>query len=134
MSEAIAELATESMEGSPAVVSCRRLPSGFANSNYRLETSSGVFLLRHRTDQDRPEVLFELDVLDWLHTHHFPAPDALRFQGGQRWIAGPGDSHLVLLEWLEGEEPELKDETVTTIARALGDLHCHRLTHQHASV
>ncbi len=123
MAETIAELAAARMAGSPAVVSCRRMPSGFANANYRLETSAGVVLLRHRTVQDRAEVLFELDVLEWLGTQGFPAPAALRFDAGDRWIAGPDDTYLVLLEWLEGAEPELQSSTVTTIARALGDLH-----------
>ena len=87
------------------------MPSGFANANYRLETSAGVVLLRHRPVQDRAEVLFELDVLEWLGTQGFPAPAALRFDAGDRWIAGPDDTYLVLLEWLEGAEPELQNST-----------------------
>ena len=123
MSERIAEFAVERMEGSPAVVSCLRMASGYANSNYRLETSAGIFLLRHRIGPDQSEVTYELDVLDWLRSHRFPAPAALHFGCGERWLAGPGDSHVVLLEWLEGTEPESNESTVAAIACALGDLH-----------
>ena len=123
MTEGIAQTATACIEGSPGVMRCTRMPSGFANANYRLETSAGVYLLRHRSGLDRSEVEFELDVLDWLQSRRFPAPAAIRFSGGERYLAGPDGSHLVLLEWLEGSEPESSESNVATIAHALGDLH-----------
>ena len=123
MIEPIAEAAAARIPGSPRVVSCRRMSSGFANANYRLETSGGIFLLRECTNRDRACVEYELDALDWLSSHQFPSPAAIRFDGGERWIAGPGDSFVVLLEWLDGSEPVPDDTVVRTIAHSLGDLH-----------
>jgi homoserine kinase type II len=123
MTEPIARAAANRMEGFPAVLSCQRMSSGFSNSNYRFETSSGVFLLRECTGRDRPGVDYELNVLDWLRAHNFPSSAAIRFGDGERWISGPRGSLLVLLEWLDGSEPLCEQVTVKTIARALGDLH-----------
>lgn len=119
----LAETVASRIDGSPSVVSCERMSSGYSNANYRLETSAGAFLLRHRINQDQSEVEQELDILDWLRSAAFPAPAAIRFTGGDRWIAGPEDTYLVLLEWLEGSEPEPNHPNVTSIARALGDFH-----------
>jgi Ser/Thr protein kinase RdoA (MazF antagonist) len=97
MSEAIATVAASRMEGLPAVLSCERMSSGFSNANYRLETSTGKFLLRECTGRDRAGVEYELDVLDWLRSHQFPSAASIRFDGGDRWISGPGDSMVVVL-------------------------------------
>ena len=85
----LAETVASRIDGSPSVVSCERMSSGYSNANYRLETSAGAFLLRHRINQDQSEVEQELDILDWLRSAAFPAPAAIRFTGGDRWIAGP---------------------------------------------
>ena len=119
----LAETVASRIDGSPTVVSCERMSSGYANANYRLETSEGIFLLRHRINQDRSEVEHELDILDWLRRSAFPAPAAIRFIGDDRWIAGPNNTHIVLLEWLEGVQPEPNHPNAITIARALGDFH-----------
>lgn len=121
--EEIAEFTASHLEGSPTVVSCQRMPSGFANANYRLETTSGVFLLRDRLEQDRAEILYEIQVLDWLQRRQFPATPVIPFANGESYLAGPDDTNLVLLEWLEGSEPEPNHATAVTIARALADLH-----------
>jgi len=123
MSEPIAQLAARHIDGSPAVLGCRRMPCGYANANYRLETQAGVFLLRHCLLRDRLAVEYELDVLDHLRNSGFPVPAVLRFAGGARWIAAPGDTHVVLLEWLDGFRPRPDRSTVATIARALARLH-----------
>ena len=99
MTDGIAQLTARHIDGSPAVVSCRRMPCGYANANYRLETSAGVFLIRHVLLQDRSVVEYELNVLDYLRTSGFPAPAALRFAAGERWLTGPGDTHILLLEY-----------------------------------
>lgn len=96
---------------------------GYANANYRLETSAGVFLLRNALLQDRAAVEYEVNVLDHLRTTGFPAPAALRFAEGERWIDGPGGTHVMLLEWLDGSEPVPGPSTVASIARALARLH-----------
>jgi homoserine kinase type II len=123
MKEPIATAAASCMESSPTVLSCQRMSSGFSNSNYRLETSNGLFLLRECTGRDRAGVEYELDVLDWLRSHNFPTSATIRFSDGERWISGPGGSLLVLLEWLDGSEPLSEQESVRAIARTLGDLH-----------
>jgi homoserine kinase type II len=123
MTEPIATTAASRMEGLPTVLSCPRMSLGFSNSNYRLETSKGFFLLRECTGRSRAGVEYELNVLDWLSLHNFPTSSVIRFCGGERWISGPGGSLLVLLEWLDGSEPLPELVSVRAIARALGDLH-----------
>jgi len=123
MTEPIATAAASRMENFPTVLSCQRMSSGFSNSNYRLETSNGLFLLRECTGRDRAGVEYELNVLDWLCAHNFPTSATIRFSDDERWISGPGGSLLVLLEWLDGSEPLSGQVSVGTIARALGDLH-----------
>ncbi len=39
MIDPIAQLASRHIEGTPSVLGCRRMPCGYANANYRLETS-----------------------------------------------------------------------------------------------
>jgi len=123
MNDPITQLAARHIDGSPALLSCRRMPCGYTNANYRLDTSAGVFLLRHCLLQARAEVEYELNVLDHLRSHHFPVPAPLRFAGGKRWIEGPAGTHLVLLEWLEGIHPQPDRSNVATIAGTLARLH-----------
>lgn len=124
MTEEIAALAASRMGGTPKVVSCQRILSGFANANYRLETSTAVFLLRHRIGQCESEVHYELEILDWLRSHRFPAPAVCQFGSGERSVSALDGSHLVLLEWMEGSEPVPSEAIVRAIAEGLGDLHC----------
>ena len=123
MNDPIAQLTASHIDGSPAVLGCRRMPCGYANANYRLETENGVFLLRHCLLQDRVAVEYELNVLDHLRGCGFPVPAALRFAGGERWIAAPGDTHVVLLDWLDGIHPRPDRSNVAIIAGALARLH-----------
>ena len=120
---AIAEMAAKLIGGTPVVHACQRMSSGYSNANYRLETSAGVFLLRSCSGRDTTDVEFELDVLDWLKGHAFPCAAALRFGGGERWVAADEGATVVLLEWLEGAEPVPNRAVVTNIARALGEFH-----------
>ncbi len=120
----LARSVSDQLKGSPNLVGCERMSSGYSNANYRMETDRGVFLLRHCMDQRRSEVEYEIRVLDWLRAHGFPAPAALRFSGGNGWLVRPDGTHLMVLEWLDGSEPAPVRQNVITIARALGDLHC----------
>ncbi len=123
MRETIAEKAVSLIIGSPSLISCRRMPLGFANANYRLETSAGTFLLRHCLNRDISDVAFELKVYAWLARHGFPAPKVIRLANGQRWFRDPGDTAVFLMEWLEGSEPVPSPSCVATIGQALGHLH-----------
>jgi hypothetical protein len=95
MSFPIARLATRHIEGSPAVLACRRMARGYASANNRLDTTAGVFLLRHRLLQDREAVEYESDVHEHLRMSGFPVPAVLPFAAGERWLAAPGDTHVV---------------------------------------
>ena len=123
MTEPIATFAASRIEGSPTVVGCRRMSSGFANANYRLETNAGTFLLRDCKSRSLASVEHELEVLKWLHAGEFPVAAPIPFAGGERWITSPGGSHLILLEFLDGSEPSPNPTTVAAIGDALGKLH-----------
>lgn len=123
MSHSIARFAARHIKGSPAVLACRRMARGYANTNYRLDTTAGVFLLRHRLLQKRAAVEYEINVHGHLRRSGFPAPAVLPFAADERWLAAPDDTHLVLLEWIDGHHPRPCPSSVTAIARALARLH-----------
>ena len=103
-------------------LSLRRLPEGYANTNYALETASGTFLYRLCRQKSESDIRLELSVLDRLESRGFRAAYPVRRGDGKAVSATPSGI-VVLYRYIEGQEPGLKPETAGEAARALGELH-----------
>ncbi|WP_153038958.1 phosphotransferase, partial [Rathayibacter tanaceti] len=101
--------------------SVKQLPGGQINTNYRLSTVTGEFLLRlSPRGRLQEEIEFEVSVLSHLAEKGVPVPTPVRRRDGT--IIGSSDgSCLVLLEFLPGRTLGL-DELTAETARQAGRL------------
>ncbi|WP_171032787.1 homoserine kinase [Fodinibius saliphilus] len=96
------------------------MSAGFANENYKLTTDRGSVLFRVVKQKDKHELTHELQLLDFLADHDFPAAYPLPQENGS-YIND--DEHLIVLyEFLEGEEPTLNELVAQEIGDAAGRL------------
>ena len=102
-------------------VSTVRLKQGYANTNFRLETTEGTYLLRIFREKSEDEILYEMRVLERLKREGFPAAyPILRSDGGCLTVVG--GRRIAIYQYIEGEEPEINERTVGEIARAVARL------------
>ena len=93
------------------------IPEGSINTNYRLETSTGRYFLRHTTVRDEAALRFEASLLLLLHESRFPAPHLHLTRSGEPFLP-MGDGRVSVFGYLPGEE--LTRDRLTTD-------HCERL-------
>jgi len=103
-------------------VSLRPLPEGYANTNYALETSTGIFLYRICRQKSEDDISAELAVLERLEARSFRAAYPIR-RGDGCLISTTPSGIVVLYGFIEGEEPAHTPETASEAARALAELH-----------
>lgn len=105
-------------------VSLHAIAEGVENTNYRLETTAGRFVLtlfEGRTDA--ASLPFCLGLTDHLASKGYPAARPLRDRDGE-WIGTLNDRPAAVVEWLDGawlREPTL--EEVARAGAALAELH-----------
>lgn len=100
---------------------------GMVNSNYRLETTAGTFLLRlYPVDRDRAAIEFELSALRHLAQRRFPAPVPQLALDGRDLVEVAGRPALVL-SYLPGRtlgQDELSIEIAAQVGRMYGHFGC----------
>lgn len=101
------------------------IPQGSINTNYRLETATGRYFLRHSHLRSAADLTFEAELLDLLHQSAYPAPSILRTTSGQPFLELKGGRAMVF-RWLAGEEKtrsRLTWEVLVNLGREVGKLH-----------
>jgi homoserine kinase type II len=94
---------------------------GFVNRSYRVETTSGTYLLRYYTYSKQEDILSEVVLLNDLAERNFPvAPPIPRRDG--TYLNRDQEGYSVLFQFMEGSLPSLNQETVGTVARAVARL------------
>jgi Ser/Thr protein kinase RdoA (MazF antagonist) len=58
------------------------ITQGTVQTNYLLHTTQGKYVFRFYENRSRESVLFECDVLAYLHTHNYPCPAPIENQNG----------------------------------------------------
>jgi len=94
--------------------------SGFANFNAKIETNRGNFLFRVVLQKTEEELREEIELMEFLKEHFFPAAYPIPRKDGE-FINRLNENRLVILfEYLDGSEPEPSARTAAEIGDAAG--------------
>src|SRR5688500_16104680 len=101
------------------------IPQGSINTNYRLETASGRYFLRHTTVRSAGDLEFEAGLLGHLAEGAFPAPRLVRSKDGAAFVE-VARGRVSVFRWLAGEEltrDALTPDHLERLGAAVGKLH-----------
>lgn len=101
------------------------IPQGSINTNYRLETDTGRYFLRHTHVRSESDLVFEAALLRHLEEAAVPAPRLRTTLDGRAFVSAVG-GHVSLFGWLAGEERtrgELTPQHLEQLGHALAKLH-----------
>lgn len=107
------------------LILARGIPHGSINTNYRLETSTGVYFLRHTTVRSTFDLQFEAAFISHLVAAGFPAPTLVRTVQGGFCLEIAGGLASVF-RYLPGEEltrAALTSEHCEQVGAQLAKLH-----------
>ncbi len=88
------------------------IPQGSINTNYRIETGSGRYFVRHTTVRSAADLTFEANLLAHLAQSAFPSPHLLRTRSGAPFLELAG-GRVSVFRFLAGEE--LTRDWLTTV-------------------
>lgn len=97
------------------------LSKGYANTNYKITTTTGDYLYRIFRQQSGSEIDYEMTVLSILKKHNFPAAFPYARKDGT-YITETTEGTVAIYQFIEGHEPEANAETVTAIGKAVAQL------------
>ncbi len=86
-----------------ALLDARGVPHGSINTNYRMQTASGIYFLRHTTVRSAADLEFEAAFIAHLVEGGFPAPTLMRTAEGH-WFLEIAGGRASVFRYLPGEE------------------------------
>ena len=105
--------------------SWKSIAAGTINSNFRLETSEGLFFLRINEGKSEEQVDYEIAVLQCLVDEGVPTPMPCKEQGGKRY-AMLGGKPVSVFAWLPGyhlDSRTIGPDQCRAVGRSLATLH-----------
>ena len=99
------------------------IPGGFGNSNFKLTTTAGEFLLKICDEKDAAELNMQIALLQHLQQHAYPTVYPIPTKNQKQLIHETFGS-VILYPFLQGEQPEPSPGTLAQLGEALAKLHC----------
>ncbi len=106
------------------------IPGGLGNSNFKLTTTDGVFLLKICNEKSHAELLVQIALLKHLRRYDYPTPAPIAKTNGElvhiiALHASELDSscRVILYPFLPGGPAKLSPQTLAQIGEALAKLH-----------
>ena len=99
------------------------IPGGFGNSNFKLTTTDGEFLLKICDEKDSAELNMQIALLQHLHQHAYPTVYPILTKD-QKPLIHETFGSVMLYPFLQGEEPLPSPNISTQLGEALAKLHC----------
>ena len=99
------------------------IPGGFGNSNFKLTTTKGAFLLKICDEKDLAELNMQISLLQHLHQHAYPTVYPISTKD-QRHLTQETFGNVMLYPFLKGEQPQSSPDTLAQLGEALAKLHC----------
>jgi homoserine kinase type II len=93
-----------------SLLAAEPIPQGNVQTNFFISTTQGKFVFRYYENRPKPSVLFEIEVLLFLQTHHFPSPCPMP-NTAQEFVGVFKDKPFVLFSFLEGQPVSNPQET-----------------------
>ncbi len=101
------------------------IPGGFGNSNFKLTTTDGAFLLKICDEKNAAELQIQLKLLAHLQEHAYPtAYPILQKNGEAVYVSAPTEYRIMLYPFLPGGTPQLSPKVLAQLGEALAKLHC----------
>jgi len=96
----------------------KSLSSGYANTNFKVTTDRGNFLLRICREKSEKDILYETKILGLLARTNFPAayPIPKKDSG---YVCRYNSHRITFYTFIEGAEPDVNTATVREIAKAV---------------
>ena len=108
--------------GIKEIAGAELLISGFANSNYKIQTPKDNFFYRICTQQeDVNNIIYEVNILLELEKINFPTAYLIPKKDGG-FISDSKDGKVLIYEFKDGSEPELNHQTTGEIAKCIAGL------------
>lgn len=99
------------------------LSLGISNSNYKVESEEGTFLLKVSNDKGQEELQGEMDILLYLNRQKFPYSLVPYKTNNNQSVYRYEEKFGVLFPFLDGIPPGPSDFTCEEIGRGLATLH-----------
>ena len=98
------------------------IPGGFGNSNFKLTTTKGEFLLKICDEKDSAELNMQISLLQHLHQHGYPTVYPILTKDEKHLIHETFGS-VMLYPFLRGTQPQPSPNTLAQLGAALAKLH-----------
>ncbi len=98
------------------------MPCGFGNSNFKLTTTKGEFLLKVCDEKDPTELQMQISLLRHLSEHAYPTVYPILTKD-QRPMTHETVGSVMLYPFLHGEHPQCSPGTLAQLGEALAKLH-----------
>lgn len=98
------------------------IPGGFGNSNFKLTTTEGEFLLKICDEKDPTELKMQISLLQHLSEHAYPTVYPILTKN-QKPVTHETFGSVMLYPFLQGEQPESSPNTLGQLGEALAKLH-----------
>ncbi len=98
------------------------IPGGFGNSNFKLTTTEGEFLLKVCDEKDTAELNMQILLLQHLHQHAYPTVYPILTKDQNHLIHETFGS-VMIYPFLQGTQPQPSANILTQLGEALAKLH-----------
>ena len=95
---------------------------GFGNSNFKLTTTAGEFLLKICDEKEPTELQMQISLLQHLYKHAYPTVYPILTKD-RKPITHETVGSVMLYPFLQGEEPQPSPNTLEQLGEALAKLH-----------
>lgn len=99
------------------------IPGGFGNSNFKLTTTTGEFLLKICDEKDLTELNMQIALLQHLHQHAYPTVYPILTKD-QKPLIHEAFGSVMLYPFLKGTQPQPSPKILAQLGKALAKLHC----------
>ena len=99
------------------------IPGGFGNSNFKLTTTTGAFLLKICDEKDLTELNMQIALLQHLHQHAYPTVYPILTKD-QKPLIHETFGSVMLYPFLQGTQPQPSPKILAQLGKALAKLHC----------
>ena len=117
----LADIVAQYAIGKP--LKLEEIPGGFGNSNFKLITTAGAFLLKICDEKDSAELNMQIALLQHLQRHAYPTVYPIPTKDQKQLIHETFGS-VMLYPFLQGEQPQSSPDTLAQLGEALAKLHC----------
>ena len=98
------------------------ISGGFGNSNFKLITTDGEFLLKICDEKDSAELNMQISLLQHLHQYTYPTVYPIPTKA-EKQLTHEAFGSVMLYPFLQGEQPQSSPKVLAQLGEALAKLH-----------